>query len=407
MNRLESGESGGVIVFDMERFSRRPTEGERLITAAEHGLVVLDSDGEFDLTTSSGKKAFRDAMTAAAYYSDRLSDRVTRGKKQKALLGEPNGCRPFGFLPDGVTPHPEESVILREVATRLLAGEAQGAIMADLDARGIRTVRGGRWSRAGLRMMLTRPRNAGYVTYQSKVVAKLPGEPILSDDEYERLLALYAARRPGRPPSGVYLCAGVITCAACGKPMAGRPRYDRHYPDGEIRREYLCNPTGGYDGCGKTAIDQRSLDEYAKELAIEILSDAESARAAEVAAAEVQAEAGELDKQIAQAEELAIQLSERLGQDPKFTIERYNAVIGPLDKRIEKLRSEREALGTAPSPIPVDTEAAWRKTWANAEPDERRALLKLALKGSHILVRPAGRPEHRADIAARVTVTRP
>jgi hypothetical protein len=57
MDRLESGASGGVIVFDMERFSRKPKEGERLIDAAERGLVVLDSDGEFDLTTASGKKA--------------------------------------------------------------------------------------------------------------------------------------------------------------------------------------------------------------------------------------------------------------------------------------------------------------------------------------------------------------
>ena len=51
--------------------------------------MVLDSDGEFDLATASGKKSFRDAMNAAAYYSDRLSDRVTRGKKLKALAGEP------------------------------------------------------------------------------------------------------------------------------------------------------------------------------------------------------------------------------------------------------------------------------------------------------------------------------
>ena len=109
MTRLESGESGGVIVFDMERFSRRPIEGERLIAAAERGLVVLDSDAELDLTTSSGKKSFRDAMAAAAYFSDRLSDRVTRGKRLKALAGEPNGCHPVGFLADGVTPHPERS----------------------------------------------------------------------------------------------------------------------------------------------------------------------------------------------------------------------------------------------------------------------------------------------------------
>jgi DNA invertase Pin-like site-specific DNA recombinase len=128
MGRLESGEAGGVIVFDLERFSRRPIEGERLIAIAERGLVVLDAD--FDLTSASGKKAFRDAITAAAYYSDRLKDRVTRGKKLKALAGEPNGCGPFGFLADGVTPHPEESVILREAAMRLLGGETQESLIA-------------------------------------------------------------------------------------------------------------------------------------------------------------------------------------------------------------------------------------------------------------------------------------
>ena len=71
--------------------------------------------------------------------------------------------------------------------------------------------------------MLTRPRNAGLVTYRGKVVAKLPGETVLTEDEHARLLSLYAARRPGRPPSGAYLCSGVVTCGACGKPLAGGP----------------------------------------------------------------------------------------------------------------------------------------------------------------------------------------
>jgi site-specific DNA recombinase len=50
MARLESGAAGGVIVFDLERFTRQPeAEGGRLIAAAERGLIVLDSDAEFDL----------------------------------------------------------------------------------------------------------------------------------------------------------------------------------------------------------------------------------------------------------------------------------------------------------------------------------------------------------------------
>src|SRR5258708_33039407 len=94
MARLESGASAGVIVFDLERFARRPADGERLITAAERGLVVLDCDAEFDLTTASGKKSFRDAMAACADYSDRLSDRTRRCKLANAINGHVDLARP-------------------------------------------------------------------------------------------------------------------------------------------------------------------------------------------------------------------------------------------------------------------------------------------------------------------------
>ena len=69
MDRLERGVSGGFIVFDLERFTRQPKDGERMIAVAAAGLLVLDSESEYDLRTPNGKKAFRDAVNAAAYYS--------------------------------------------------------------------------------------------------------------------------------------------------------------------------------------------------------------------------------------------------------------------------------------------------------------------------------------------------
>jgi DNA invertase Pin-like site-specific DNA recombinase len=65
MDRLERGVSGGFIVFDLERFTRQPKDAERMIELAARGLGVLDSESEYDLTTPSGKKAFRDAINAA------------------------------------------------------------------------------------------------------------------------------------------------------------------------------------------------------------------------------------------------------------------------------------------------------------------------------------------------------
>ena len=73
MDRLERGMSGGMIVFDLERFTRQPKDGERMIELAAKGTNSRDSESEYDLRTPNGKKAFRDAINAAAYYSDRLS----------------------------------------------------------------------------------------------------------------------------------------------------------------------------------------------------------------------------------------------------------------------------------------------------------------------------------------------
>jgi hypothetical protein len=113
MGRLESGQAGGMIVYDMERFTRQMEEGMRLMKLAERGLLVLDSDAEFDLTTATGKKNFWEAIVAANYYSNRLrqeAGRVTgppslllRGSRgtplRRGLIGAVQGDRDAGQLP--------------------------------------------------------------------------------------------------------------------------------------------------------------------------------------------------------------------------------------------------------------------------------------------------------------------
>src|ERR1019366_1574696 len=134
MERLENGASGGLIVFDLERFSRQPDDGSRLIKAADRGVLILDSDGEDDLMSPSGRKAFRDQLSAAEYYSFRLSRRVARGKRLKAAKGESNASqRPFGFArPGSNEPRPDEAPVLREMTARFLAGETQEQLIRDL-----------------------------------------------------------------------------------------------------------------------------------------------------------------------------------------------------------------------------------------------------------------------------------
>jgi site-specific DNA recombinase len=403
MSRLEAGATGGVVVFDMARFSRRPIEGERLILVAERGLVVLDSEGEYDLTTANGRKTFRDQLNAAAYESDRLSTRVKRGKRVKAMRGEPNHSRrPFGFEQDGVTVRGSEAVVLREMVARMLAGESQDRIAHDLNQRGITTSTGREWSRESLKALVLSARYVGQVVHNGVVVGRLPGEPILDDYTWERLRTLFASRRRGRPNSEPYLCSGIVCCGHCGYRLTGRPRArDKPYPDGEIRRQYLCQPRVARGGCGRIAVDQRQLDRHVGALVVRILADPRHAEAIEAAAKATEDKRRPLRAELSECEHLAEELSGRLGRR-EITLQRYDVAMAPLDKRIAELRTLLAELDSAAAAVadPVVVEAAsreeWTARWNAATVTERRNLIRQALANRRIVIAPAirsGRPK--------------
>jgi DNA invertase Pin-like site-specific DNA recombinase len=411
MDRLEAGVSGGMIVFDLERFTRQPKDGERMIDLAVAGLLVLDSESDYDLTTPSGKKSFRDAINAAAYYySDRLSNRVKRGLRLRAMEGAPQGHqRRFGFEPDHVTVREEEAEIIREATKRLLAGETRAAVVSDFNDLGIGTRYGKRWDVSALTKLLTREINCGRITSTDPktgvrtVVGRMKGEPIVSEPDFDRVCAIIASRSPRRPQFLGYICSSAAVCGCCGHGLAGRPEFRRKaYPDGSVRRSYSCPPNGG---CGKTAIDQRGLDEAAATLVVEILSNPRNANAIEAAARE----AARLDLAITEAEDVAEVLADRLGRG-ELPLSRYNVAARPLDDRIKKLKAERAALpnpATQQPPAQETSREQWRKRWDNADHKEKRDLLKMALRGEHLVVAPA---EHGlgsydlADIAPRVSI---
>jgi DNA invertase Pin-like site-specific DNA recombinase len=415
MDRLERRISRGAIVFDLERLTRIPKDGERMIDLAAQGILILDSESEYDLTTPNGKKAFRDAINAAAYYSDRLSTRVARGKKLKAMSGRPNGTvRPYGFEADLVTIREDEAAILHELTARILAGETVDGLVADLNARGIVTSRGNTWTRVPLHKVLTRPRNCGRITYTDQatgvtsVVSHLPGEPIVSEEDFDRVVTIFAARRRGRPISPTYLCSGVAVCGrpGCGNVLHGRPvPRMKPYDDGSVRREYWCGP-GNAKGCGKLYIDQRALDEAAAALTIEILADPHHADAIETTAREIESEAARLDMAIAEAESVAEALADRLGRG-EITLSRYDIAIRPLDERIAKLKDERAALGgPSPQQPPRASREHWERRWAAADQEEKRALLKMALRGRRLIIAPPA-PGKRAlsgDVTSRIKI---
>ena len=387
MARLEAGESDGVVVFDLPRFARRPADGERLIAAAERGLTILDDGSEYDLTTASGKKNFRDNLNGAAYYSDMISESTRRGKQYKASQGEVDCRRSFGFEPDGVTVLEAEAAIIRDHARRLLAGETQDSLIQELNETGVPSIRGSRWGYTTYRQIMLRPKNAGLIAHNGRVVegVTLPGAAILDIDTYHRLVALYAARRRGRQPSGRYTLTGLATCGLCKAGLAGRP------VTGTDRRHYWCK------ACHRISVDVRRLDEWAGGWAIRELSDAATASVIESEERERAEQRAELEREIASCEETATLMADRLGRG-ELPLERYDAFVRPLDARIGKLRAEIETLGLdadvdGGSGYYVHTPRDYERLtlleqWDAGAAVERRGIVKRALRGRRIVVGP-------------------
>ena len=153
-------------MFDLERFIRQPKDGERMIELAARRATGARHRDEYDLRTPNGKKAFGDAINAAADHSNRLSTRTARGKKLKALEASRTARRGrLASNPISITVHEDEAAFLRDLTARFLAGETQDALIAEWNGRGITTSAGKPWTRAGLRKLLTRQRNCGRIIY--------------------------------------------------------------------------------------------------------------------------------------------------------------------------------------------------------------------------------------------------
>lgn len=407
VRRLTSGESDGVYIYDISRFSRRSEDGVPILAAAERGLLVLSDTDELDLTTPAGRKTFRDLLSSAEYESDMISKRSARGKRFRAMQGESNASwRSFGNADDGQALRAEEARELRRVAGRILAGESASSQARALNDRGVLTSRGNLWTSIALRKALTRPSSAGLVEYKGEIVGETGGDAVLDRETWERLVALFASRRRGRPISERYLASGVALCGLCGHTLNGRVR-TTSYPNGERKRAYACVPRETGVGCGHIAIDMRMLDEYLREFTVARLADARVRASLQAQAAEAAAAVADVEEQLAQIEATLIALAQRLGRG-EMSLERHDAAAGPLEARAERLAARRaEIVVEDPRPtvrVPaVADRAAVAALWADesATTAQRRGMLVQALGPLVIRVMPAVRG---AGGAARVRI---
>ncbi len=253
-----------VIVWHQDRLFRHPKELEEYIEVCAQRAVptVACVSGELDLTTSDGQLVARMLGAVARKESDDKSRRVRRKHEELAHAGKLSGggTRPYGYLVDGRTLHPDEVPYVREAARRVLAGESLRSVAADFNARGVRTVTGRTWSTRSLRAFLISARISGQREYHGTIVAKAEWPAIISPAETARLRTSLTdpARRTTRTVRRYLLAGGLLRCGLCGAVLISRPRADG-------ARRYICPKVPGREGCGGIAILADPLETFVRD----------------------------------------------------------------------------------------------------------------------------------------------
>lgn len=262
---LEAGQRDAVIVYHLDRLTRRPLELEQFLAVIDRAGIrhVRFVTGHADIGTSDGLLILRILSAVAAAESGSKSRRVTRKMLDNAQKGLPHGMgtRPYGYEADGVTIRPAEADVIRQLANRYLAGESIMSLTRWLQDQGIPSATGKAWATEQVRTLLYSGRIAGIREYKGEATFDAVWPAIITRDQHDRIRArIEARRRTGKRSPRRYLLSGLCRCSKCGHPL-----YSAARPSG---RRYECRSGPDFGGCGHLTIMADPVEKIIADLVI-------------------------------------------------------------------------------------------------------------------------------------------
>ena len=396
---LQAGIRDAVIVYNLDRLHRRPSELESFVELCEQVGVrdVATVTADIDLGNDDGLFMARIFAAFAAKESGRRSARVRRKLAANAEAGLPHGgaLRPFGYAQDRVTVVEDEAVVIRELVSRFIAGESLRSLAAWLNEKGVQTVAGGSWQTMVLRGLLRSPRIAGLREHRGEIIGQAAWPAIISTTDRDRVLARMAARQvTGRRAPRTYLLSGLLRC---GKPGCGSRLYSqaRHEKNGSIRRRYVCLSGPDHGGCGKLTVVAEPVEALLTEAVLTRLDSTELADAL-AGKAETDSELAAVTEELASAmgrlEELAGLYAQEL-----ITAREWLTARAPIEARIKNAERARATItDTGPLAGLVGNGDRLRGEWQHLSIDRQQAIIKSVL--DHAVIGPCTPGARTLDI---------
>lgn len=206
----------------------------------------------------------------AEWYSRNLSENVTRGMKDNASKCLYNGTLVLGYRrgADGrYEVDPDTAPVVRQIYDLYAGGTSAAAIAADLNARGIRTARGCRWSAQAVLRVLKNERYTGvYIWGDARTDGGMPA--IVGRDQWEAVRdSLQRAHRPVSQGAVEFLLTGKLFCGHCGSAMVG----DSGTGKGGVRHYYYSCTAHKKQACRKKAVRKAAIEDRVIDTLLDVI----------------------------------------------------------------------------------------------------------------------------------------
>lgn len=249
-----------VIVWKLDRLTRKGIRG--LSDALTHlgDCRIVSVNEAIDTTNAMGEAMAGVIASMGKAESENISLRVTSANAHEAKSGKPRvlGHRTFGYADTSLMALDEsEADRVRKMARRLIDdGESYGVLAKELNADGITTANGGKWSSSSLARYMRQPVIAALRDYKGNTYRGI-WPAIITEDEHYELKGLVA--KVDRTGHSEHKYVPVLYCH-CGAKMAVQVSGSR--------KRYRCAAvnTAGMEFHGWNSIAYDALNKYLDEV---------------------------------------------------------------------------------------------------------------------------------------------
>ena len=226
MARLESGEAGGILCWQINRLSRNPIDSGKIQWLLQRGIIKSIQTIDREYRPEDNTLLFSVESGVANQFLLDLSKNVRRGIRSKLEKGWRPGAAPAGYINElaehTIQKDPERFALVRKAWDLMLTGNyTVTQIWKRLnDEWGFRTLKrrrsgGNPIALSGLYHIFTNLFYAGIIVH-SGTQHQGKHEAMVTLDEYDHVQMLLGRKGKPRPKTHEFAFTGMIRCGDCG-----------------------------------------------------------------------------------------------------------------------------------------------------------------------------------------------